>query len=475
MAINLFITDSSEVIFTIDSSQTGPQGPPGQDANLPAGSTNQVLRHDGSDWVATSQMQVGDNVVIQADASGGNDALRVHGAIENKDSQSNRVIGQRLSSSAYSYGNSVFGNNIGLNISSSATNNILLGNNLGYGPIETMSQSTLIGSNLMNRAKNGSYNTLIGDNMIVIGNQSNYIMGMTAIGTRNFYSYIGSPTQNDRHANTAIGSENFFSLQFGLSNIGIGANNCRGTTSSDSSIAIGRSIFHPYSQVLNNVIAIGKWAGLYYSSGTHTATIFIGTEAARSGNLGDYSICIGYKAGRQNTAATGKQICIGYQAGRSTSKPGIFIGTDAGNGNAYSTVVVIGDNAQADAANQIAIGSSTYTDAAIFISATGKDGYAMRYNESAGKVELTQDRITATATLDFPSTAAQSSSELTVTVTGAVAGDVASIGVGASAAAAGGSYFAWVSAADTVTVRFCNHTASAIDPPSDTFKITVLK
>lgn len=62
-------------------------------------------------------------------------------------------------------------------------------------------------------------------------------------------------------------------------------------------------------------------------------------------------------------------------------------------------------------------------------------------------------RIVATATLDFPSTTSTAVSDLTITATGATVGDVVSIGVPNSSITATGSWFAWVSATDTVTIR----------------------
>lgn len=84
--------------------------------------------------------------------------------------------------------------------------------------------------------------------------------------------------------------------------------------------------------------------------------------------------------------------------------------------------------------------------------------------------------LTATATLDFPSTNNNSFNNLTVTVTGAVDGDVVTLGIpNASVPAAASSFTAWVSAANTVTVRFSNHSGVAQDPASGSFKVFVTK
>lgn len=86
----------------------------------------------------------------------------------------------------------------------------------------------------------------------------------------------------------------------------------------------------------------------------------------------------------------------------------------------------------------------------------------------------TPTSLSASATLDFASTAAGAITDLTVTVTGAAVGDVVSIG--APSIPNKGTYFGWVSATNTVTVRYANNDlTTAKDPSSGTFKIKVFK
>ncbi len=81
--------------------------------------------------------------------------------------------------------------------------------------------------------------------------------------------------------------------------------------------------------------------------------------------------------------------------------------------------------------------------------------------------------LSASAALNFPSTADNSTSDLTITVTGAAAGAAVSLGTPNTAVAAGSNYTAWVSASNTVTVRFSNFSGAAIDPASATFVAVV--
>jgi hypothetical protein len=83
--------------------------------------------------------------------------------------------------------------------------------------------------------------------------------------------------------------------------------------------------------------------------------------------------------------------------------------------------------------------------------------------------------LPGSATLNFPSTLTMLSADLTITVTGAADGDVVSLGVPNAAVNANTSYSAWVSAANTVTVRFNNYSSGTVDPASGLFKVFVTK
>lgn len=104
------------------------------------------------------------------------------------------------------------------------------------------------------------------------------------------------------------------------------------------------------------------------------------------------------------------------------------------------------------------------------VGATRLDG-AVRIGGSNGTAA---DLIaSASATLDFPSISASGGTQdLTITVTGASTGDVVQLGLPA-APSAGVVFNAWVSAANTVTVRATNATGSPIDPASATYRVAV--
>ena len=79
--------------------------------------------------------------------------------------------------------------------------------------------------------------------------------------------------------------------------------------------------------------------------------------------------------------------------------------------------------------------------------------------------------LSATATLDFANLAAIGCEDLTITVTGAAVGDTVSLGVPNASIVTNGTFFAWVSATNTVSVKFC--TVVSGDPASGTFRADV--
>ena len=81
--------------------------------------------------------------------------------------------------------------------------------------------------------------------------------------------------------------------------------------------------------------------------------------------------------------------------------------------------------------------------------------------------------LSATASLNYGSISAASQADLTITVTGAAVGDEVVMALPA-APAAGLVFNAFVSAANTVTIRASNITATPIDPAAATYGVIVI-
>ena len=102
-------------------------------------------------------------------------------------------------------------------------------------------------------------------------------------------------------------------------------------------------------------------------------------------------------------------------------------------------------------------------------------GNAILETSDTGLQAWRQQSVSVTASLNFPATNAQQSSDLTITVTGAAIGDCVSLGVDSTSVLANSCYTAWVSAANTVTVRFNNYSTGSQNPATGTFKVIVTK
>lgn len=90
------------------------------------------------------------------------------------------------------------------------------------------------------------------------------------------------------------------------------------------------------------------------------------------------------------------------------------------------------------------------------------------------QAQYAANHLTGSASLDFPSIAAVSQADLTITVTGAALGDSVTATPN-GAPEAGLVWNAFVSAANTVTIRMSNITAGAINPAARSWKVTVIK
>lgn len=82
--------------------------------------------------------------------------------------------------------------------------------------------------------------------------------------------------------------------------------------------------------------------------------------------------------------------------------------------------------------------------------------------------------LIGSATLDFTA-GARLSHDLTIAVTGATTNDFVIVNPPSGSISANTCYTAWVSATNTVTVRFNNYTSGTVNPASGTFRVTVLK
>jgi hypothetical protein len=148
--------------------------------------------------------------------------------------------------------------------------------------------------------------------------------------------------------------------------------------------------------------------------------------------------------------------------------------TFAGDINGSSALNVTGFSTLTGGAS---IGTMTTTSSLTHIigvnssNAIGEIALGSGLNLSSGTLNLGGFVL---ATLDFPNTSAQSSSDITVAYTGAAVSHPVMLAIPDGSAPANTNYTAWVSSANTVKVRFNNYSSGSINPASGQFTVFVL-
>ncbi len=201
-------------------------------------------------------------------------------------------------------------------------------------------------------------------------------------------------------------------------------------------VSTGENIFIGHNQISGNSAA---------SSGTNHGIVF-------GANISEFQII-------------GNQ--IGDNSGTGTEKQGRGIVLTAGTGDNY----IIANNDMRGNVTSGLLDSAAGTTVQIY----GNLPFEDVDNFVLGNGAALSRHLSATATLDFGSTATNTSTDLTITVTGAALNDTVVLGVPHGSVLANSSYNAWVSAANTVTVRFNNYSAGTLDPDSNTFRVDVWK
>ena len=197
------------------------------------------------------------------------------------------------------------------------------------------------------------------------------------------------------------------------------------------------------------------------ANGTTTPSITIANASTTASGV----VTTGTQSMAGNKTFTGDLATSGAfsATGFSTLTGGASIGTMA---TTSSLTHVLGVNSS-NAIGEVTLGNLSISSGTLNVNVS--DGI----KTSSGAVALDMFR-TITVGTDFPNTSAQSSSDITVTVTGAVAGQPVWLGVPNSAVSANTSYSAWGSASNTVTIRFNNYSSASVNPSSGSFYVVVI-
>jgi hypothetical protein len=310
-----------------------------------------------------------------------------------------------------------------------------------------------VGAYTMYEATTGYSNTAVGFNA---ARNTTTGVSNTALGTNALVANIGG------NENTALGNNTLYKNTGGTYNVAVGSFSLYNSTTGSNNTAIG-------SGSLGSTTGAGNTAlGIYAlsSNATGSNNVALGNSSGITSSAGDNNIFIGYYTAPPISTTASNQLNIGNWIYGNNGKIGFGIQNPA----AYFHL-------RAGAGSP---GAAPLKFTAGTILSTPENG-AMEFNGnnyfvSSNDIRYTMMKgLTATVTLNFANTAANSSSDINITVNGAESGDAVSIGAPPEAMNANSNFTAWVSAANTVTVRFNNYSTAAIDPASGSFKVAVIK
>jgi len=337
----------------------------------------------------------------------------------------------------------------------------------GGGAIYTTgSNNAAIGVNALRANTTGSNNVANGagallNNTTGDGNVAN---GQSALqnnttGSENIANGVNALLNNTTgNLNVANGSSALRNNTTGSKNVANGVSALRGNTTGSNNIATGESALYNPSESLtgSDNIAIGAFAADNIRS-TATRNVVIGSYLDLPVQDGSYQGV--YQNALFITGASGTGTTIAGNVGIAVNTPTARLHLVAGTATASTAPLKFTSGVNLTTAEA---GSMEFNGTNLFFSPS-----TTRHTVNHG--------LTGSATLNFPSTTTLLSADLTITVTGAADGDVVSLGVPNAAVNANTCYTAWVSTANTVTVRFNNYSSGTVDPASALFKVFVTK
>ncbi len=389
----------------------------------------------------------------------------------------------------------------GNNINNTNLGKVTIGNTISSPGSGTASERfgdlASVGSNNYSTAI-GNWAQTFGNETVAVGYNARAAFKSTAIGnnaqaTGTFSVLVGvSLTDGGSNNRTAIGTNitsiGHFSGGSGLSGgmINIGYNNsastCTGTlllganltNDRNSQVVIGNGLAGGFlldmvlGGSLSNSVAANYGPFVLRTtdgSGSNSAGMPISIRAGKStgsangGYISFFTTPAGTSGSSVNTEAERIRISNTGSVGIGLTNPSAILHLTSGTSSANTAPL------------KFTAGSNLSTPENGAVEYDGTNYFAT----SGGTRYVLTRTLTATTSLDFPNTSSQDYSDLTITVTGAANGDAVSLGVPNGVIHGMTNYSAWVSATDTVTVRFTNYSGGSINPASSSFRIAVIK
>lgn len=416
-----------------------------------------------------------------------NTAIGYYSLDANTTGNQNTTIGYRtLSSNTTGFGNTAVGY-LALALNTTGAGNNAFGEN-ALGNNTTGSNNVALGASALQSTTTSIENVAIGnfslqDNTTGSSNTSAGFEALDANTTSGFNTSLGALALHNNSSgvnNTAVGYASLRYNDTGNDNFSAGAGAMLSNTSGSINSALGNDALSANTTGSENT-ANGRNA--LESNIAGAGNIAMGVNSLLLQTSGDNNVAVGQDAG--STLTTGSNnIFIGYNTQPNignTSSDQLNIGNWIYGNAGFIGIGVLSPTAKL----HLEEGESGSNLAPVKFASgtlmTTPENGAVEYNGSNFHVTAGGERyvlaktLSETATLDFTSTSAGNSNDLTITLTGASEGDPVIIVPPGAAQLSNSSYSAYVSSANTVTVRFNNYSSGALDPDGGNFRVVLFK
>lgn len=438
----------------------------------------------------------------------------------NTDGQYNTAIGgYALNNNTTGIENTAIGVTA-LDINTTGSYNTAIGRNaLHLNSTGTGNTATGFGSSIANQT--GNYNASFGTNSLLFNTSGSYnsafgLNSLKNVSTGNYntgFGYLANVSNGALINATAIGANSYVTASNSLV---LGSINGTNGAISDSKVGIGITAPTEKLHIVGNLRLVNGSQGVgkvltsdanglsSWSAITGADISGFSTKVTKDGDNGPLTIgsndATDFIFETNNSARWTIDGPTGYlRKGSGTAVHGLQLyGTGVGSvlafGDNFGSVPYVGigekglaDTDQLEAYGQKGFYVTTGTYGSTSSITVQQDGDVIIGGETqVAGAELTvigdtdiSGNLTAgniilgSASLNFPSTVAGAVSDLTITATGAALNDPVFLGVPNGSVTSTATYWAWVSSANTVTVRFSPKATE--DPATGTFKIKVFK
>ncbi|MCR6720397.1 MAG: hypothetical protein NVV59_08895 [Chitinophagaceae bacterium] len=470
------------------------------------GASNTALGYKSLHFNTSGQLNtaIGGNAMSENTTGSENTALGFESLHNNTSGEYNTAIGRySLAKNLTGSQNTAIGDSTLMNNSTGSSNTAA--GSLSLSSNTTGSENNAFGEKAMKSNTSGINNAAFGTSALELNSSGtenvaigNYALQNNSTGTMNSSVGFESLLSNTEGSyNTGLGHSAMKYNTTGSNNTGAGHSSLRSNTTGDDNAAAGfQSLFSNLSGTLNTSLGYST----LYSNNTGTENSAIGLNSLHSNTSGSGNVSIGGNS-LYATIAANNNIAIGYNSANTltTGDTNIFIGNDIqpNIGTTNSNQLNLGNWIYGDrgligiglsepkSKLHLAGGESASGNAPLKLNSgtlmnTPENG-AVEYNGSnyyitaGGTRYILARTLTADNMLNFGNTTSGNSNDLTITLTGVAEGDPVIVVPSTSVVLANTNYTAFVSSADTVTIRFNNFSITSQDPPNGNFKVVVFK